>query len=159
MPTDNEMVTRTRDSSNLAAEYYIASLLFRLGYVATVTLGNTKEIDLMVYDPRTQDTVTIDVKGLKTTTDWIMPTKLPEKIARHFYVLVTFKNRIKDLDEIPEIYTIPRDQVPNLLEHWTRKDGKPIYGIKYSKIREHPEFKGKEGIKLLFKNEKVQGCS
>jgi len=35
-------------NTNLATEYCIASLLFRLGYNVTITLGHTKEIDLIV---------------------------------------------------------------------------------------------------------------
>ena len=37
----------TRRLSNLAAEFYVASLLYRMGYTATLTLGNTKEIILV----------------------------------------------------------------------------------------------------------------
>ncbi len=101
---------RARISSNLASEYYVASLLFRLGYEASITLGKTKEIDLLVYDPETQKQITIDVKGLKNTTNWVMPRKLSER-DDHFFVLVTFKNRFDDLDTIPEVYTIPSRKV------------------------------------------------
>ena len=51
-------------NTNLAAEFFVASQLFRLGYTVTITLGNTKEIDLLVAHPDGR-TVTIDVKGLK----------------------------------------------------------------------------------------------
>jgi len=138
---------KTRQSSNLAAEYYVASLLFRLGYVVTVTFGNTKEIDLMVYDPETQKTVTIDVKGLKNKTNWIMP-KNPSERPDHFYVLVTFKNRFIDLDKIPEVYTLPSEQIRKLWVDWAGKGEQRA--IKYRDLREHPEFKGKDGMKLLF---------
>jgi hypothetical protein len=140
---------KTRQSSNLAAEYYVASLLFRLGYVATVTFGNTKEIDLIVLDPETKKTVTLDVKGLKNTTNWIMPRNLLEN-PNHFYVLVTFKNKISDLNEIPEVYTLPSKQVKKIWVGWIGRD--EVKAIKYSDLREHSEFKGKDGMKLLFQS-------
>ena len=138
---------KRRISSNLASEFYVASLLFRLGYEASITLGNTKEIDLMVYDPETRKEITIDVKGLKNTTNWVMP-KNPSERDDHFFVLVTFQNKFSDLDTIPEVYTIPSKKVTEL---WTGWSGKPkVKAIRYSVLRNHPEFKGKNGIKLLF---------
>lgn len=134
-------------SSNLAAEYYVASLLFRLGYVVTVTFGNTKEIDLIVYDPETQKTVTIDVKGLKNTTNWIMPKNLCQK-PDHYYILVTFKNKLDDLDTIPEVYTLPCEKVPKLLRNWVGRED--VKAIPYYELREYSEFKGIEGIRQLF---------
>ena len=149
MPIDNvtKKQPKRRISSNLASEFYVASLLFRLGYEASITLGNTKEIDLMVYDPETQKEITIDVKGLKNTTNWVMPKNLSERDA-HFFVLVTFKNKFSDLDAIPEVYTIPSKKVTKL---WTGWSGNPkVKAIRYSVLRNHPEFKGKNGMKLLF---------
>lgn len=151
MTIDKEVVklSKTTQSSNLAAEYYVASLLFRLGYVVTVTFGNTKEIDLIVLDPQTKKTVTLDVKGLKNTTNWIMP-KNPLENEGHFYVLVTFKNKISDLDEIPEVYTLPSEQVTKLWISWIGRE--EVKAITYSNLRKHPEFKGKDGLKLLFQS-------
>ena len=74
-------------------------------------------MDLMVYDPGTQKKVTIDVKGLKNTTDWIMPNN-PCQGSDHFYVLVTFKNKFGDLEEIPEVYTLPSEQITKLCACW-----------------------------------------
>jgi len=89
------MSSSHRSSSNLAAEFYVASLLYRMGYTATLTLGHTKEIDIMVYDESAKRTVTIDVKGLKNTTNWVMPSERKLSVRpTHFYALVTFKNKI-----------------------------------------------------------------
>ena len=54
------------EDTNLASEFYVASQLYRLGYVTVLTLGHTKEIDLVAIHPDGR-TVTIDVKGLKNT--------------------------------------------------------------------------------------------
>lgn len=37
-------------NTNLAAEFYVASQIFRLGHTVTITYGNTKEIDLIVHN-------------------------------------------------------------------------------------------------------------
>jgi len=154
MLTDKEtdVHPKIRQSSNLAAEYYVASILFRLGYVVTVTFGNTKEIDLIVYDPQTHDTVTVDVKGLKNTTNWVMP-KNPCQRPDHFYILVTFKNKISDLDSVPEVYTLPSEEVTRLWVPWVRRED--VRAIRWSDLRKRSDFKGMEGIKLLFQKQKT----
>lgn len=139
----------TVESSNLAAEYYVASLLLRLGYVVTVTFGNTKEIDLIVYDPATKKTVTIDVKGLKNTSNWVMPSekKLVERPS-HFYVLVAFKNKIEQLEVSPEVYTIPSTAVRRLWRSWS---GRPdVKNINYRDVKNKEELKGEAGFEQLF---------
>jgi len=56
------------EDTNLASEFYIASQLHRLGYITVLALGHTKEIDLVAIHPDGR-TATIDVKGLKNTTN------------------------------------------------------------------------------------------
>ncbi len=136
-----------KKSSNLASEFYVASLLFRLGYEASLTLGNTKEIDLMVYDPETKKQITIDVKGLKNKTNFPVPNK-PSESENHFFVLVAYKNRFSDVDSTPDVYVIPSKKVKELWTGWSGKPDKKA--IRYSVLRNHPEFKGTNGMRLLF---------
>lgn len=56
---------RVEQRSNLAAEFHVASCLLRLGYLLSLTLGNTKEIDLRAHHPDGW-TATIDAKGERT---------------------------------------------------------------------------------------------
>ena len=143
----HSLKTKLKQSSSLSAEYYVASLLFRLGYVVTITLGNTKEIDLLVYNPKSNETATIDVKGLKNATNWIMPKK-PSHKKHHFYVLLTFKNKYDVFDTTPEVYTIPDEKVSEYLCNWTgRKD---VNKIDYKNLKDKKELKGEEGLKQLF---------
>jgi|GEM_PF-6572559 len=138
-----------RNSSNLAAEFYVASLLYRLGYTATITLGHTKEIDIVVYDEKTKRTVTIDVKGLKNTTNWVMPdeSKLSPR-KTHFFALVTFRNKIRDLSAVPEVFFVPSTRVKELWSPWS---GKPeIKCIEYKNVSKHAEFKDLSGIRQFF---------
>lgn len=122
-------------NTNLASEFYVASQLLRLGYVVTVTLGHTKEIDLIVAHPDGR-TITIDVKGLKNTTNWPLTPKLKRK--DHFYVLVSYLNKFDDLNSQPDIFVIPSLEVENVLSLWSgRSDVKCVnyHGIKDSKYK------------------------
>lgn len=55
--------------TNLAAEFYVLSCLHRLGLTATLTLGNKKEMDIIVARS-TGDSATVEVKGVAGTYDW-----------------------------------------------------------------------------------------
>ena len=53
----------TTYNTNLAAEFYVLSMLHRLGFDASLTLGNKKAVDIVVVRD-SGNVVTIDVKGL-----------------------------------------------------------------------------------------------
>jgi hypothetical protein len=76
-------------NTNLAAEFYVLSMLYRRGADASLTLGNKKAIDILVA-LRTGQTATIDVKGVAGPHDRPCDNvKLPAP-AHHFLVLVSF---------------------------------------------------------------------
>ncbi len=54
-------------NTNLAAEFYVLSLLHRMGADANITLGNQKAVDIVVVRAP-GDAVTIDVKGLAASS-------------------------------------------------------------------------------------------
>lgn len=51
-------------NTNLAAEFYVLSMLYRLGADASLILGNKKAVDIVVASTPGR-TVTIDVKGVQ----------------------------------------------------------------------------------------------
>jgi hypothetical protein len=130
-------------NTNLASEFYVASQLFRLGYTVTLTLGHTKEIDLIVAHPDGR-TCTIDVKGLKNTTNWPLKPKLVKE--DHFFVLVSYRNKFTALKEQPDIFVIPSQHVKQLLSKWS---GKPdVTCIGYKNVKNS---RFKDAWHLLFK--------
>lgn len=141
MPKPRKVVHGSQNT-NLASEFYVASQLFRRGYSVTITNGHTKEIDLIVSHPDGR-TATIDVKGLKNTTNWPLQPKLKRK--DHFYVLVSYRNRFEDLKSQPDVFVIPSLKVEGLLGHWS---GNPrMKAVSYRRVKDS---KYKDGWHLLF---------
>lgn len=127
----------TRISSNIASEFLVASQLNRLGLIVTLTLGNTKEIDLLIANSNNKK-FSIDVKGLKNKTNWTV--KEPEKPRNdHFFVLVCYKNKFGDVDYMPEFYIIPSTEVKELLTYWSGSD--TVTCIDYKKLRDNKKYK------------------
>jgi hypothetical protein len=118
-------------NTNLSAEFFVASQLFRLGYIVTVTYGNTKEIDLIVHNTK-GDLITIDVKGLINTTNWPIKDKSDRK--NHYYILLSYKNKFLDLNFMPEVFIIPAKEIKPLLSCWSGNPKVTCIGYSKSKI-------------------------
>ena len=101
----------SRYDTAMAAEFYVLSMLYRMGIEANLTLGNRKAVDIVV-TRAAGDVVTIDVKGIKGRTSW--PINDRYRARSHYYVFVSFLGRITDPNMLPEIYVVPSISIPRL---------------------------------------------
>lgn len=86
--------------TNLASEFYVLSVLHRIGAEPSLTLGNKKAIDIYVaISP--DEFVTIDVKGVARRYDWPATNVRETKRKNHFYVLVSYEGSIQDPSFLP----------------------------------------------------------
>lgn len=99
-------------NTNLAAEYFVLSMLYRIGFDAYLTLGNKKSVDIVV--DKGNLLITIDVKGMAGTTNWPMEN-FKKRTENHFVVLVSFVNKIADYSALPEVYVVPSEDVSALI--------------------------------------------
>jgi len=93
-------------NTNLASEFYVLSILHRLGYAAYLTLGNKKSVDIAVVRD-VGDSLTIDVKGVAKKSDWLVskPSRRPRD--GHFAVLVGYNGKIDDVSCLPDAWVLP----------------------------------------------------
>ena len=103
----------TAYNTNLAAEFFVLSMLHRKGITANLTLGNRKEVDIVV-EKATGELITIDVKGIAGTTSWPID-RFAGGRKGHFLIFVSFKGKIGDETVIPEVYVIPSPVVSRIL--------------------------------------------
>jgi len=99
-------------NTNLAAEFYVLSMLHRFGADANLTLGNKKSVDISVVRGK-GDSVTIDVKGLEGRTGWPIDNIGPGN-ARHFIAFVCFQGKIADPTTAPLVWVVPSLAVASL---------------------------------------------
>lgn len=102
------MVQRSRLStvlSGIAGEYFVAAELSRRGYVASLTLRNTKGIDILVSNADATKSVGIQVKTTQSRTKkWVLNQKIEKDIATNLIFVFV---RLNDLG-IPAYYIVPR---------------------------------------------------
>jgi len=111
--------------SGIAGEYFVAAELSRRGYVASITLRNTRGIDILVSNADATKSVGIQVKTNQgDKRDWMLNQKAEaDTAAKLFYIFV----RLKRL-ELPEYYVVPRAAVAKYVreeyKEWLARPGR-----------------------------------
>jgi len=107
-------------NTNLAAEYYVLSTLYRLGIDASLTLGNKKSVDIIIVKPE-QSLITVEVKGLVDRYDW-PADNIQRTDDSHYYVLVCYESKIEDPSFSPSAWVIPAAKIHEFIKTYvTRK--------------------------------------
>jgi hypothetical protein len=101
--------------TNLASEFYVLSLLQRVGFDAHLTLGNKKSVDIVVVHAP-GDSVTVDVKAVAGKVDWPMGNISAPPLDRHFVVLLTYDGNFSAPDFIPRTWVIPHADLLGMIE-------------------------------------------
>ena len=105
----------SRYNTNLASEFYVLSVLHRLGADANLTLGNKKSVDIAVVKDA-GESITVDVKGLAGKTGWPVDN-VKTSVRNHYLVFVSYLGKISDPSVLPEVYVVPSEQVGKFTYH------------------------------------------
>ena len=103
-------------NTHLAAEFYVMSMLYRYGANVALTLKEKKAIDIIV--EKEGKALTIDVKGLQDKSSFPFDNCTTRK-EHHYYIFVSFLEKILDPAVAPEAYIVPSldvDQIHTELE-------------------------------------------
>jgi hypothetical protein len=102
------MVKLSSVQTGIAGEYFVAAELSRRGYVASITLRNTRGIDVLASNADATKSVGIQVKTCQgSKPDWMMNRKAEADLAQNlFYVFVCLPAAGE-----PRFYIVPRSDV------------------------------------------------
>lgn len=106
------MAQRSRLSTGLsgvAGEYFVAAELSRRGYVASVTLRNTRGIDILASNSDATRSVGIQVKTNQGRgAEWILNRKVEAMdLAENLFFVFVCLNEF----DMPHFYVVPRQDV------------------------------------------------
>jgi hypothetical protein len=90
-----------RKHIELAAKFYVLSVLHRLGAEANLTYAQPDNVDIAAVR-QSGEAFTIDVKTLTGTSQWLVEQFSAKK--HHFVVFVCFELEWTDPQVVPEIY-------------------------------------------------------
>lgn len=125
-----EEIKLQRTQTGIAAEYYVAGELSRLGYNVTFTFGNTKSIDLLI--EKEDSIIAIQVKGIQRNKSicWNLDkTKVKSNV---FYVLVNLHVDIPS--EKPEFFVLNSEEALELFTSPPKLGDKRAY-LDYKKLK------------------------
>ena len=124
--------------AGVAGEYFVAGELSRNGFNASITLRNTKGVDIICSNEETTKSVNIQVKTNKNSSkSWILSKKCETNYSDNlFYVFVNLNN---DKDGKPEFFVVPSKIVAEKIKtdhsEWLNGKKKDGTGRKDSDMR------------------------
>ena len=119
------MKTLSGIQSGVAGEYFVAAELSRRGYVASLTLRNTRGIDVLASNADATKSVGIQVKTSQGNhADWMLNVKAETDRGSHlFYVFV-----LLPVQGEPSYYVVPSADVAKSVRDshklWEEKPGR-----------------------------------
>ena len=120
-------------TTGMVSEFYVLSVLLRCGINANLTLGNQKKVDIIVNNKGVA--MTIDVKGLKSSGDFIIGNYMESKDDKnHCYIFVYYSN-FENVKENPELYVVPATEISAIVKERESVNNVSIVSLreKYSK--------------------------
>lgn len=120
-------------TTGMVSEFYVLSVLLRCGINANLTLGNQKKVDIIVNNKGVA--MTIDVKGLKSSGDFIIGNYFESKDDKnHFYIFVYYSD-FENIKENPELFVVPATEISAIVKERESVNNVSIVSLreKYSK--------------------------
>jgi hypothetical protein len=109
-----------------SGEYFVAAELSRRGFISSVTLKNTKGIDVLVSNESASKIIGIQVKtNYGNARDWVLNEKAENFHNKNlFYVFVI----LNGVGQLPEYYIVPSKTVSTFIKkshkNWLSTPGK-----------------------------------
>ncbi len=110
----------------VAGEYFVAAELSRRGYIASISLRNTRGIDILATNQAASRSITIQCKSKQVARKtWPLNEKNESFVSDyHFYVFVAFST----VEERPRYYIVPSrvvaDYVTTSHRRWLSTPGR-----------------------------------
>lgn len=111
--------------AGVAGEYYVAAELSRRGFIASISLRNTRGMDILATNEDASRALTIQVKtNQKKRREWLLSDKSESLVSgTHFYVFVNLGAKA----ERPDFHIVPSVAVAKFVREshqlWLSKPG------------------------------------
>ncbi len=118
-----------------AGEFYVLAALYRRGLDATVTLGTTKSVDIVVRRVG-RPAATVEVKtSADKNLNFMVGKSVIHDDPDHFYVFVYFGSAFTDVEVMPEIYVVPSLEMRALMRTYEKVPQMNAALLKHSRFR------------------------
>lgn len=131
--------------SGVAGEYFVAAELSRRGYIASITLRNTKGVDILCSNDDVTRQFGIQVKtNRRSNREWVLNSKSESYFADNlFYVFVNLHGTAKE----PDYFIVPSTEVAQYVKEthaaWLKTPGRGGVAHNDSTIRKFTDLNEK----------------
>jgi len=131
--------------AGVSGEYFVAAELSKQGLIASITLRNTKGVDILCSNSDATKTAGIQVKtNSGSNRNWILNKKAEDYFADNlFYIFVNLNNNLKH----PDFFVVPSKSVANYCKtshsNWLNTPGKKGQKRKDNPMRKFDDFEEK----------------
>ena len=122
----------------MAGEFLVAGQLLKRGYLASVTLGNAKAIDILVYNPNTDRNLNVQVKASQGQTGGFF-LKKEDVHPTHIYVFVILNKPT----EHEEYFVLKGDTILGNASKFFGEKASKVSGIYYKDLRDFEDIEDK----------------
>jgi hypothetical protein len=107
MAEDYERITSIL--TGVAGEYFVAAELSRRGFIASITMRNSRGFDILATNENASRTVTIQVKtNQNARREWMLNDKAEKSFSKDWFYVFVILNRPH---ERPAFYVVPSEDV------------------------------------------------
>ena len=129
-------------TTGMVSEFYVLSVLLSCGINANLTLGNQKKVDIIVNNKGVA--MTIDVKGLKSSGDFIIGNYFESKDDKnHFYIFVYYSD-FENIKENPELFVVPATEFSAIV-----KERESVNNVSIASLREKYSKDFSDAVKIF----------
>lgn len=128
----------------VSGEYFVAAELSKRGYLASITLRNTKGVDILCSSSDASKTVNIQVKSNRgSAKSWILNQKSEDGFAKNLYyvfVNLNFNDKHPDFFIVPS--TVVSEYCRSTHSNWLNTPGKKGQAHKDNPMRKFDDPSG-----------------
>ena len=138
---DKFMPTLSRGLTGVAGEYFVAGELSRRGCLASITLRNSKGVDIICTNSDATKSVAIQVKTSRgSSRSWILSQKAESYYSENlFYIFVN----LHEISDAPDYFIVPSsvvaDHIQNSHAEWLTQLNKKGQPRKDSSMRKYSD--------------------
>lgn len=120
-----------KDRSNLAGEFHTLAELYRRGYNAFITLGKSKQIDIVV--KKGDDSLSVEVKSRMSSGQFLCSFPNSANVNKIWVFVDMYK---KNIDEHPDYYVLSAADLFRIGKNRAKeiKEKEKMRGKKYSEF-------------------------
>jgi len=123
-----KLMSDTGYATGMAGEFHAMEILYRLGHLPALTLGNAKNIDILSYSSSTGKNYKVSVKAIRGGGKWGIGSEnyADPKHNDLVFMLFWYKD-FADISSHPDVWIVPASKAEEIKQPWHKQSAIYLY--------------------------------